>query len=829
MKKPILYSLYAAALLALLYFDKVLDFVMLAIGHVTAPIKCSGFLLFGIGIAIIILIESLLPKKQQKPYRKPHSSVVYPLYCDQPTNNDAYGRNTSAQLLISKIFSTFNAEKVKGAEGSLVININEAYGYGKTSFLKIMESELQSSHAGEYYLINFRPWLCDSEKAIIRELFTLLSNSLGIAGIKENIQDYLYLLLLQSEQIAPSEIKPFYALIPRKLNSKTLQELHDDIKDKLKEIEHPIIITIDDVDRLQEKELVAVLKLIRDTADFPNIFYILAAENSYLEVMLKRHGIKQPHKFLQKFFNLDYLLPAHESVPTQRLFVEVRHILNDYGYPQTVINPAMMLISHLQHLKKVFSNMRDVYRFLNVYTSSLDSLQSNKNLERIAPYELFCLTIIRHLRPNVYKILRDRNDEFLSVVNNHNDECFKLKSNINREGLIRHEQIDYHLDELEYKKDPQNNEKPQNPKPKSEDLTLDSAIKMTEVTTDQVVFYLLDILFDDINNRNERSICRCNVYFIYFSGKVESSKLTTAQVIDILRMDFRDYDSYMDKIFIEGKAKAFIANFDYAFIQSDISREDAMKKAYIYLKKKFIYTVDIHHEIFVTAENFINSDSQSFMYFLYGLYGKNHNTSIRNYIKEVENQFEKYCRKETDLNMLVLAFYEFSQRLSDFCFSRDFVNKMLIILADRLILERMENKTYAQVEESTYDTMYLLREEFATNKQWAEKFEAFLCKDEVHLRQWLGSIIRFYSNDNYDWNERHKNAVIGEYYNSSENMLDRIKLKFPDCSETIEELKHLQHFTTLRDQVSKASLFIQMAREVQGIRSIKISHGIGNY
>ena len=179
--------------------------------------------------------------------------------------------------------------------------------------------------------------------------------------------------------------------------------------------------------------------------------------------------------------------------------------------------------------------------------------------------------------------------------------------------------------------------------------------------------------------------------------------------------------------------------------------------------------------------------------------------------------------------MLVLAFYEFSQRLSDFCFSRDFVNKMLIILADRLILERMENKTYAQVEESTYDTMYLLREEFATNKQWAEKFEAFLCKDEAHLRQWLGSIIRFYSNDNYDWNERHKNAVIGEYYNSSENMLDRIKLKFPDCSETIEELKHLQHFTTLRDQVSKASLFIQMAREVQGIRSIKISHGIGNY
>lgn len=817
MKRGLLYTAYAVALLVLLYFDKVINYIMSAINHVTSPVTCTGLFLFGIGVTIIMLVESQRQGKEQKPYKNPQVPDIYPLYNDQPTKEDTYGRDLSARLLISKIFSTFNAEKSKGAEGFLVININEAYGYGKTSFLKIMESELQSSHAGEYYLINYRPWLCDSEKAVIRELFTLLSNSLGIAGIRDDIQEYLYLLLLQSEQIAPSEIKPFYALMPRKLKSKTLQELHDDIKDKLKEIEHPIIITIDDVDRLHEKELVSVLKLIRDTADFPNIFYILAADNSYLEVMLKRHGVEQPHKFLQKFFNLNYLLPAHESVPTQRLFVEVRQILNNYGYTQTVINPLMMLIVHLQHLTKVFSNMRDVYRFLNVYTSSLDILRSNKNLERIDPYEFFCLTIIRHLRPNVYKILRDRNDEFLSVVNDHNDECFKLKNNINREGLLRQEQIDYHLDELEYKKDPQNNEKPQKPKPKSEGLTLDAAIQMTEITTDQVVFYLLDILFNDINNRDERSICRSNAYFIYFSGKVESNKLTTVQVINILKMDSRDYDSHLDKLFKEGKARAFIANFDYAYEKADISREDAMKKAYIYLKKKYFYREDIDHEIFGTVENYINSDSQSFTYFLYGLYGKNHNSNLNSHIKEEEKQFEEYCKKDDDLNMLVLAFYEFSQRLSDFCFGREFVNKMLDILADRLISERMEGKTFDQVEESTYDTMCLLRDEFATNRHWAEKFEAFLCKDEAHIQQWLGSIIRFYSTDVFDWNERHKKAVIGEYFNSSEGILDSLKQKFPDCSVTIEELKRLQHLTSLRDQVTKTSKFIQMAREVQQI------------
>ena len=474
MKKSILYPIYIVALLALLYFDKAINYIMAALNYTTSPIKSPGILLFGIGIALIILIESLRPKSSQKPCRSPQSPDVYPLYDDQPTDKDAYGRDTSARLLIDKIFSTFNTQKP--SKGSLVININEAYGYGKTTFLNLIDHELQCSHHGEYYLINFRPWLCDSEKAIIRELFTLLSNALGMADLKDDIQEYLYMLLLQSEQIAPSEMRPLYALIPRKLRNKTLQELHDSIKKRLQEIEHPIIITIDDVDRLHEKELVSVLKLIRDTADFPNIFYILAADNASLGVMLERQGVKQPHIFLQKFFNLDYLLPAHEHVPKQILLSEMQKILKAYGYYPNVVNSSLMLLHHLRYLNIVFANMRDVYRFLNVYTSSLDLLRSEKNLDLIDPYELFCLTIIRHLSVPIYKILRERNDEFLEIGRNNMDECFQLKKDINLEDIKRHEEMDYHFEELEYKKDPKNNEKPQKPKPKSENLTLEKAM-----------------------------------------------------------------------------------------------------------------------------------------------------------------------------------------------------------------------------------------------------------------------------------------------------------------------------------------------------------------
>lgn len=818
MKKVSLYPIYIVALLVLLYFDKVANIILSALNYVAAPIKCSGVYLFGIGLAIIIFVESLRYKRNlNKPYRKPQTSDIFPLYNDLPTDKDSYGRDTSAKFLVSKIFSTFKAEKAKKSEGSLVININEAYGYGKTSFLKLLEKELCNSHTGEYYLINYRPWLCDSEKAIIRELFTLLSNTLDNSDIKDEIQDYLHLLLIQSEQIAPTELKPLYIFFHKTLRNKTLQELHDEIKEKLQEIEHPIIITIDDVDRLHEKELVAVLKLIRDTADFPNIFYILAADNTYLEAMLNRLGIEQPHLFLQKFFNLDYLLPAHEKVPAQILKNEMEKILDIYGYNKKEISSTMMKIVHLDYINVIFFNMRDVYRFLNVFTSVLDILRANKNLHLINPYDLFCLTIIRHLTPNIYKILRERNDEFLKINRKGIDTYYIIKKEINSESIKRNIKIEQHIAERQYREDPQNLPKPQKEEPNIEELTLETAIQKTTITYDQIIFFMLDHLFGSPSKPfiDDRSICRCNAYFFYFSGRLESDKLTTAQVIDILKMNSNDYEASMEQLFTEGKSDAFIGNFDYAYPRTGISREEALKKAYIYLKKKFQHTDGIDHQLFNTFEFYINSGYDNFLYFLYGIYGNNHNVFLKKQTKIVEKQLEDFCKTEKDLNMLVLSFYLFSERINNFCFGREYIEKMLDLLGDRLINECMDLDSFTDVTESTFETIYLLKDEFTTNKLWAKKFLDFLSRNSSRCMQWLSNVVDFNDNGSVRWNTRHRYAILGENHMYSEELLNNLKKIFPDCSEAIEELNQLQKYPSLSELDLKEGKFIQKAREIQ--------------
>lgn len=811
MKKSVLYPLYFTVLLSLLYFDKVLAFVMSCFSKLAAPIQCSGIVLCAIGTVLIIIIEIFRCNYHITQNTTKIVSNALPLFSDQPTVNDKYGRTTSAEVLIDKIFATYNSGQA--VDGSFVVNINETYGSGKTSFLRIFEKQLCSIKQ-KYIFIDFRPWLCDNEQSIVNEFFSLLLNELPDTSIQDDISAYLKLLLSQVQDSAPSWGKALTAIISMNIKGKNLRDYHDSIKQSLSKNDCPIIVTIDDVDRLQEKELTAVLKLIRDTADFPNIFYIVAADNTHLEMMLTKNGIQHPDNYLKKFFNLDYILPAHEKVPTKAIKSMLEEILIAYGYQDNNIKSSLMRFQRLSNLDKIFVNMREVYRLLNAFTYSLDVLRKNDNIQLIDPYELFCLTIIRHLRTDIYKKLRDRNDEFLEVVNSGLDSCFHLKDDFNIEKIRKNKYILQHINDLNGQKTSQEKRKQQE---EAEKLTLDDAVRLTEIKRDNIVTVILDYLFSNTENRNEQSICRCNVYFLYFSGEIESDKLTTAETIAILKMDQFNYERELNTLFDSKRSDAFISNFSYAYQQSRIGKENAMKKFYTLIKLKFAHRVDLDKRSFSTFEDYINKvEYESFMYFLFELYGRDINNNSKRIDKKEEGSLIEYCKTESDINMLTLAFFIFSQRLGNFIFGREIVNSMLELLANRLITERMTGyNPLSKTDESIFNTIILFRDEFSTREQWETKFEQFLCEDETRCKQWLSSIVTFYLNGTIEWNYRHHLAILGEYADSGDHLLDTVKQTFPSLTEIVDELKNFQHYRSLSDMTFTNSKYIQMAREIQ--------------
>lgn len=483
MKKYILYPIYAAILLALLYINKVGPFIMSALTNIIAPIHCRGIILAAIAAILIIMIEILRehypipnPKREKCPV------TTTPLYSDQPTSNDEYGRDTSANLLIEKIFSTFNAAQAD--KGSFVININESYGYGKTSFLHILAKHLQAQQQ-PYLFIDFRPWLCDNNQAIIKEFFTLLCSNLKDTGLNDDINQYMSLLLKESSQLAPWWAKIPLSLFSKAIKQKSLKETHDSIKASLQEIDRPIIVTIDDVDRLEKEELTAVLKLIRDTADFPNIFYIVAAENAHLEAMLYQIGIQNPNIYLKKFFNLDYLLPAHENIHINHFLSTFKQTLHNYGYAHDTINSSLLRYHDIDRLNYAFQNMRDVNRLMNAYSTTLDLLRHNNNIHMIDPFEQLCIIMIRHLWPDIYKTLRGHNYQLLELTPYQNDSYLILKDRVNLEKKLKQKEAEEHFARMHEDKEKLADLKKEEKDP--EDMDFSEMIAKTQVTPAMIV------------------------------------------------------------------------------------------------------------------------------------------------------------------------------------------------------------------------------------------------------------------------------------------------------------------------------------------------------
>lgn len=297
---------------------------------------------------------------------KAYKTDIDSFYFDSPNSDDKFNRSSNAKLLLDKIYSSFynNNSHGKKARHSFVIHIGEHYGQGKTSFLLMLENEVKKCMDKKPAIyINFEPWLCDTETGIITEFFSIFRENLKemLPGLDKTVRDYAT-LLLSSVGYSSSGFSIDFASLGMK-NVGSLKSNHDRIREELQKINRPIIITIDDVDRLQSKELMMVLKLIRDTADFPNVFYIVAADNIHLKKMLNIQHIDDAETYLEKFFNLEFLLPANENIAFNELIKNLRAKFEVLQIQDT--ENCLQKIINVPHIKDVFSNMRDVYRFLN--------------------------------------------------------------------------------------------------------------------------------------------------------------------------------------------------------------------------------------------------------------------------------------------------------------------------------------------------------------------------------------------------------------------------------------------------------------------------------
>ncbi|MEO7720414.1 MAG: P-loop NTPase fold protein [Pseudolysinimonas sp.] len=288
-----------------------------------------------------------------------------------------------------------------------VVGVLGPWGHGKSSFINLMREEFAADP--KLAVIDFNPWMFSGTQQLVDHFFDELATHFKqlkdptLKAAAKLIEEYGESISSVAGLLGPLGV--LGAAVFRG-SAKTLSR-HRGARDKyrkaselLAKLEQPLVVVIDDIDRLTSEEIRDVFKLVRLTASFPNVIYLLAFDRARVEEALTEPGIPG-RTYLEKIIQLGFDLPATPpGVLRSHVFSALDASLSGLeGEPR--LHMERWPDIYVEIIEPLISNMRDVVRFAASVRPTLYDLAAE-----IESVDLFAMEAFRIFRPDMFLELR---------------------------------------------------------------------------------------------------------------------------------------------------------------------------------------------------------------------------------------------------------------------------------------------------------------------------------------------------------------------------------------------------------------------------------------
>ncbi|MDY0341786.1 MAG: P-loop NTPase fold protein [Coriobacteriia bacterium] len=335
-----------------------------------------------------------------------------PIPGDNPirsSSQDTLGRDGAAHAFARHVLV------IDASEGAVVAVLGE-WGSGKTSFVNLARTEFVNQGVT---VLDYNPWMFSGSEQLVESFFIELSAQVklrpGFGDLSSQIEEY-------GEVFSGMGWLPVVGpWIERtrgvaKVLGKVLQRRKEGIggrrqklESTLRELDKPLVVVLDDIDRLSTAEIRDVFRLIRLTASFPNLIYVVAFDRARVEQALSEEGVPG-RLYLEKIIQVVVDLPAiPDSVLNRQVLSAIDAALVGVDNPGP-FDEQLWPDVFMEIVRPLLRNMRDARRYAAAVFGTSRVMDG-----QMALVDLLAMEAVRVMLPEVYLRLQGAVDALTST------------------------------------------------------------------------------------------------------------------------------------------------------------------------------------------------------------------------------------------------------------------------------------------------------------------------------------------------------------------------------------------------------------------------------
>ena len=341
-----------------------------------------------------------------------------------------------------------------------VFAIRGQWGFGKSSLKNLITEKLDARQDGADWL-EFNPWQWGDGDAIARALFEQIADRLGgehstgararadalrrygaiLNGVSEPIKQIgsstaiASAILTNASLIAiasavgfdmptVAKVAAIFATLSlglpwigrllsyfgRDRSGEPLDKVRVGLEARLRELDRPLVVFVDDIDRLEPDQIRMVLRQVKANANLPNIVFVLLFQPSIVESALDPVAAGDGRAFLEKVVQANFDLPAVPvSIVHSAFGAELSAVASAYATEANGFNQTRWGNAFVGCIQPYLRNMRDARRLLSSIAIHMP-LHLSGDVFEVNIIDFLMLETLRVFEPDLHEALFQNQD-----------------------------------------------------------------------------------------------------------------------------------------------------------------------------------------------------------------------------------------------------------------------------------------------------------------------------------------------------------------------------------------------------------------------------------